>query len=410
VALIDEILPASYKNAFFFVAATETAGGRKTSKKEIIDSDLQVIEDLGLANRIFTLEGIISARFDNNGNIITSYKDVRDNLLRALESRGSGILVHPFFGTVENLVVIDWEMAESFDRLGIANISITFEVSNTDGKPKPITASLSAIEGAAQQVLTTSSITLAEKFEVVLADASGNFADASAKVTAAIEAINSITEPFSTIAGLIDEFSQAVSKALAQVTTLVDTPVELADSITNLILTANSVVTTVEGTYKAFISLFPFGDDDIPPVFPTTAQSIERQENRDQLNDFIQAVALSLAYTNAAQMEFKTVSELEAVAEELEEQYRKLFESLTLSSDILANLNDLRDTVQEFFDDVEPSLKSIVSIRTNPTSARLLAYKYYGSSELGAEITDLNDLSEPIFLEGEVDIFSFTSQ
>ena len=93
---IDELHEASYRNAVFFITSTDTAGGRKDAKKEFIDYDLQVIEDLGLKQRIFNMNGTIAARRDNAGEIIISYLNVRKELLEAVEKDGTGCLIHPW--------------------------------------------------------------------------------------------------------------------------------------------------------------------------------------------------------------------------------------------------------------------------------------------------------------------------
>jgi prophage DNA circulation protein len=286
---------------------------------------------------------------------------------------------------------------------------MTFEVSNTDGRPTPQRTSLAIIEQTTKDVIVVSQIDVAENFGVTVANASGNFEDAMSKVSGAIDAINSATEPFAVRAREIDEFTELISDTSAEVTTLVDNPLQLADSNTNLFLSVNGLYATVIATFDVLVSLFGFGDDDIDLVFPNTAQSIERQNNRDVLNNNMRTMALTFAYLNASQIEFTTTDELSEVENQLEVQYQKLFVSDTLPAEVLEALTTQRSRVQEFFDEEEPNLRSTITVRTNPISARRLSFKYYGDSGLGQDIVDLNNAPEPVFLEGDVDIFSLTS-
>ena len=143
---IQELHPASYRGAYFFIASTSTSGGRKISRKLPVDSDKQLLEDMGLRNRAFNVTGTIAPRRDNNGSIITTYQKVRDDLLAALELGGTGILIHPFYGRLENIVAITWSVTEDMRSLGDTPITITFEISNTDGLPSPTTNVISKVQ------------------------------------------------------------------------------------------------------------------------------------------------------------------------------------------------------------------------------------------------------------------------
>ena len=95
----EKLFEASYKKAVFFLTRSSITGGRKDTKKEIVNSDFQVIEDLGLRQPIFTLTALVAGRDGDLG-----YKEMRDKLLDALQEGGRGQLIHPFYGPINNVV------------------------------------------------------------------------------------------------------------------------------------------------------------------------------------------------------------------------------------------------------------------------------------------------------------------
>ena len=59
----------------------------------------------------------------------------RDRLLGKLEEGGTGVLVHPFFGTINNVVCRNYSLSQNESDLGIATFNIEFAVSNSTGLP-----------------------------------------------------------------------------------------------------------------------------------------------------------------------------------------------------------------------------------------------------------------------------------
>lgn len=77
-----------------------------------------------------------------------------------------------------------------------------------------------------------------------------------------------------------------------------------------------------------------------------------------------------------------------------------------LSEVTINDLEDLRVASQKFFDDQKVSAKQIISVQTPELPARVIAYQYYGSSELGANIASLNNEINVSNLNGIIDIFT----
>jgi prophage DNA circulation protein len=401
---LEDVAPASYRNVEFFVARVNTSGGRKDSKKEIADSDKQVIEDMGLKQRIFTVNGIIAARRDVSGNEITSYQDSRDSLLEALELGERGILVHPFYGEIENVVARTFSLDEDLANLGDSPITIVFEISNADGQPKVTEHVLSFIESATQFTMDRIELDIELNYSI-WTRAAGNFQDAIDKANSITVAIREATDPLVQKAEEINTFSSGLAEFSENIASLVMAPIQLADSIIGLIDSVKGIHTSAVGAYKAFVELFDFGDDDVE-IDTSTFGQINRQNNRDRINFAIQAGSLSQAYFSASKMLYDTVDEIDAVANELEIQYLKLFTDEDIDADTIDALTELRRVVEGFFNEQKLKASRVITIRTDPISIRSLAFKYYGESTLGNDIGDLNGFADGSYVSGNVDIFT----
>lgn len=77
-----------------------------------------------------------------------------------------------------------------------------------------------------------------------------------------------------------------------------------------------------------------------------------------------------------------------------------------LSQTTLNDLQDLRVTVQQFFDTEKLNAKQIISVQTQELPARIIAFQYYGSSELGSNIAELNNEINVSNLKGNIDILT----
>jgi len=401
---INELHEASYRNAVFFITSTDTAGGRKDAKKEFIDSDLQVIEDLGLKQRIFNMNGTIAARRDNAGEIIISYLNVRNELIAALEKGGTGVLIHPWYGRLTNIVCRSFSISEDVSRLGDGKISIMFEVSNTDGIPVENKRVIGRVSTFHESMLDLARDTLAETWEVTVG-ATNNFEAAKNKLINFSKAVDEATSPIATLTAQNNKHTNLLSNFNADIVGLVSRPSDLADSVNAIMSSVGSLYSTSDGTLMAFENLYDFGDDDVN-LPQTTAIAIERKRNNDIMNSVVQSEALSFSYLNASQVEYETVESINEAEANLEVQFDKLALDPIVDPDIVDALTDLRVVTQEFFEEEKLTTSQIITVQTTPTSTRLLAFAYYGESDLGEEIAELNEFFDSALQQGDIRIFT----
>ena len=401
---VEKLHPASYRKVPFKVSRTSTSGGRKDAKQEFINSNRQLIEDLGLRQRVFTVSGVVTAELSNGGSEIRSHEEVRKALLDALEKGGTGVLVHPFFGEIQNVACRTWILSESTSSLGSSAIEITFEISNTTGTPQVDKNVLGLVEFGNENVKAAASADIAARVEAT-PRATGNFSDAVDKANDFVTDINAAADPAAFEADRLDAFANTVSEFSRDVTSLVSGPQDLADSMIGVFDALNGVHTSIDGTFDAFERLFDYGDLDVPFSLVTVGQ-IERQKNRDVMNGNVQAMALSHAYLSGVQKEFPTVADVDAIALVLENQFQKIKTTAVLDSSVDEALAKQRIAADDFFQDQRATAPRVIEVRTNLTSTRLLSYRYYGTTSRGDEIAELNGLVDSACVEGLVKVLT----
>lgn len=401
---LDELYPASFRGVFWYATRAVTGGGRKTATKSIIDSNRQIIEDLGKQSRAFTVNGVVSARRTNDGQVLTTYVQARDELLEALEQEGTGVLVHPFLGRVLDVACLNFSLDESLGSLGESPISITFGISDSDGVPVEEETSISAVTSARDAAVTALESDVDDLWSVTTAFVE-NVPDAISKVNDFVEDLRSATNPLTKVAGEIDSFSKELSDLSGNVAALVLDPADLSDAISSAITSAKALVATPGAVFDAMRRLFDYGDAD--EAFDlNTAARIERRGNRDLINSLVQGTALSEAYAAAAELDYPTVRDIDETQDILEAQYQKLLASGVLEADAEDALATVRVQLTNYLNDKRATAPRIVEIRVHSIPARVLAYSLYGSSELGTTIAELNEVDDASFMDGVVEVLS----
>lgn len=271
MATIDELRRASFKSAPFFVSESSTPAGIKIAKHVFPNSSNQVIEELGLRQRTYNVRALTTTNASGNG-----YFANRDRLLRALESGGVGVLIHPFYGRLSNIKAVSWSPNENMTSVGLYAIDIVFEVH------------------LEQDVPTSSGFTFSQVFQ--------NVTDFISSVTTDIESTYGVVDRFvSNISDGIDqvrEFSVAAENAVDiaaqipdQITTITDQITSLFDNApaiaTNPTRLANDTTTLFDSIDDAYSDpatalevnkrFFDFGDDDVPVIQPTTEPASTNQ-------------------------------------------------------------------------------------------------------------------------------------
>lgn len=402
-----QILDGFFKTIPIRIDSGSVAGGRKTVKKEFPNRDTQTIEDLGLRPRVYNLQIVIAPRTTVEAGVTNTkegYFEYRDRLIAAIEDKNTGVLIHPLYGRIENVVATDFTINEDFSNFGRTRMFVTFETSNDTGIPRQTITALSQLTVANTGVNSAVNADIANNYSV-LTKFKNNFGDAADKINAIIDAAVDATSFLGAESDEINEFNSFINDLTADVNNLVTSPPNLATQINILFTNIDGLFGIVENRARAFEGLFDFGSNDEDDVQPTTAGRIQRKQNRAVLNGAINAATLGFAYVNTAQIQFENVREIDEAADDLEVQFQRVMTSGS-SNDVIAAVTDMRVIVQQFFDEQKITAKQIIEVNTYTIPARVLSFQYYAESESAEDIIALNGITDVSFVDGTVEILT----
>ena len=152
--------------------------------------------------------------------------------------------------------------------------------------------------------------------------------------------------------------------------------------------------------FNTYQSLFNSGDEIVTSDL-TVAQS-EVQTNTDGVNAIIQTQSLLYAYEATRDVDFVLLSDLRATQEILETQYAKVYPSL--DGKLKSDLDELRNLFNSYY--LTLNVYDIKEVQGNGESLNVLCYRYYGNLDFFDIIKELNNISNPAFVEGTVEILS----
>lgn len=112
----ETLLDASYRGVPIQVMSESLQAQRALAEHGVPYQDGDEVEDLGRGARTFAMTVVM---FGDN------YEIELQNLLKALDTLGSGSLIHPIYGQVE-VVARDWSVQHKADRPDYAEVSLTF--------------------------------------------------------------------------------------------------------------------------------------------------------------------------------------------------------------------------------------------------------------------------------------------
>lgn len=409
---IIETKPAAYKSVSFLMITSGITGGRKDVLFEFPNSDKQTVEDLGLRPRAYTMTVIIPHE---------NYLEDRDNLLRALEDGEKGPLDHPFYGKIDNIVARSYIINERLSDLGRAQLEIVFAISDDIGVPQKADNAISEADQANDALTESISDDIAEDFEVD-EGLSGNFEDASLLIDDAIEVFNEVTSIATAITNEINQYAAQINEFTALVNEVIAFPQDLANSFKNVFSTINGLFSSLEDTFEVFShpTFFNFGDNDTP-IIQTTEGRVQRAQNRDVINQSMQVFALGYAYLNAAQIQFQTDVEIDSVNAVLETQYVKVISAQGVSvpglaspldsirgvsPETIAAITDLRTIANKLLDDKRTEARKIVTVQTKQMPMSVIAFQYYGNTDLTDTLLELNGIKGASFIKGDIQILT----
>lgn len=307
----ENLLHAEYKGVKFACNISTTTVGRSKIIHEFANSNTDNIEDQGKNPRVYQLTAII---------IGVDYRSQRDALLNAIDENAEpGILIHPWYGRIENAVAMPATFDENINTLGRLEIPITFRISDSEGIPAVTTLSTSGITNRRNAAISAVNTDFSETYSVTN-EFPGNYEASQSKANNLVDSIRKFVTTTSISIQNSASFFAKVDSFSRNINSLVNNSEGMGEGIVGLIGDISDLYETSEQTLAVSQKFFNFGDGDIP-INPTTAGLIERRQNNIAFNEAVQVAALSVAYQSASQIDFSTIEEVESVQRELEGEY-----------------------------------------------------------------------------------------
>lgn len=391
------IINGSFKGVPVSITGASVDGGPRLSIKLFPNRDTQSIENMGLTPRSYTLDINVYARAGQG------YFSYRDQIIAALESGGPGVLIHPLYGRLEDMVNGPYSLNERFTNFGESTITVTFSPDSNVGIPQTAGSAVTNVQASTSLISQAAEKDVAAGFSVDPRNP-GNFGAASDKITDTLLQMVVSASFMGEAADTPDQFTAEIERLLREAPELVTNPALLGEELAGIFSTLEALYESPEPTLGSFLGLFGFGADD-PEIKATTVGLQERATNSGVLNGTVAALSLGHAYLAASQLEFTTTQEIDEVAAQLDGQFAAVQGSES-SQAVKDAVTDTRIVVLGLFDGARVSTSQILEVTTGPTTVRLLTFAYYGNDDLGETLAELNGISDVSFVEGPVEVLT----
>jgi prophage DNA circulation protein len=397
MATLDKLRRASFRGIEFLIDGDqELESGRKGQMHDYVGSDRRYFEDLGKRPDVFTVSGIVHGQ---------DSIEKAQRLKRALDQKGSGILVHPFWGQFTVTTELHTSTA-STRNLGVIRFSMTFSVGSeveifpsTNFNNSVRISSLSTqvqglLKADFKKIWSTEGLTSLNVQSAVgkIADVIDVFGEVGRTVFPSLENLNEFSD-------FLRVFEQNTFKN-------VFSGEGISDDLFNIFDEYRVLADQPSDQYLLSTRLFEFGELETPIEANTLARQ-QRENNRIAMNQIMQLTALTQAYGTIPSLSFKTDVDLEETQVQLDKQYIKLAgEDSLVDSETLEGIKNLRTEVRKFFDNETNNVYRITEIETNPTPMTILAFDYYGNTDEVQNLVDLNKTLDVSRVKNKIKVFT----
>ncbi len=396
MSLLDELHPAAFKGASFFIVTANKTAGRKIVIYDYPGKDITNSQDLGKLPASFTLNGTVT------GTTQLDYFTAKKRLETALESPGAGLLLHPFYGPI-NCVALPYTVVDDTGTLNEAQYTLPFRKVGKEIFPTSTSTDTSEIIALNDEIVDNVYSDLSEKYAV---NSPLNRQDGGLKLNNLTNTIRNILISLQ----LSTENKEIINRSLSDIDEnafiISSNSLQMADTITTLMqqlanLTDNSIL-----SYDINSSLFGFGNDDTK-INPSTTDLQERATNREIINNAVNILALSNMYMAASSIDYDNDEQIDAKIIELKNNYNFIINDNILSNNTLDIFYNLNASTRLLLENIEVNISKVILIFVKTTDLATLVYNYYGSLDRYDEILELNDnLVDPMIISGNIKILT----
>jgi len=404
----DTYRPATFRGAAFFVESADSSHGRRQAVHEAAQRDIPYTEDLGRKSREFGVTGYLLGK---------EYHLARDELIKACELAGPGVLVHPYRGEM-TVVCRGLNVSESSAEGGKCTISLTFLEAGEASYPSAKVDTVNAISAkgnlvtevakagfVADFVTTGFPAYVAQAAEAGVKSFSDFMASPSFNFTSDIQAAS-------------DFYSEAKSIG-EDAFSLIQQPLALVNKITGIVGSIRSAFGS--NGLGMLMNLFDqYASSDAEKPSSTATPSRQQQTTNTRLfAAVIRQTAVAEAAkaavvtqvttvttspkntsTSASLTQYDSHQDAIAVRDQLTDRLDTESEA-TKSDEAYVALTDLRTTVIQAVPNPDQALPKLVEYRLRQTLPSLLvAYQLYGDASRSDDLVSRNDPRHPGFMIG----------
>lgn len=402
----DNYRAASFRGVGFFVATADSSHGRRQAVHETAQRDIPYTEDLGRKSREFGITGYLLGQ---------EYDVAREELIKACEQAGPGVLVHPYRGEL-TVVCRGLTVSETSEEGGKCTLTMTFLEAGEASYPSAKVDSVNAISEKAGEVTEAGKANfvsdfLTKGYPSFVAEA------ATAQIKGLSDFLSSPEFIVSSDIQAVSDYYDKVKSISSDAFDLIQTPFQFADQVVDAISSirsafGGSAFGMLTSLYKQY---FSSSDSGSSAKTPSRQQVVK---NTNAVAALVRQTAISQAAVAAVVTQTtedvsnggtKTTSEptkydsYEAaitVRTELADSLDD--ESETTNNDLVyVAVTDLRTAVVQAVPDPEQDLPRLATFAPRQTLPSLVvAYQLYGDASRADDIVTRNDPRRPGFLTG----------
>jgi prophage DNA circulation protein len=387
----DRYQKASFRGVEFRVRRTDTQVGRRTAVHEYPQRDEPWAEDMGRAARRFSIDAFVLG---------TDYDQVRDRLIAALEAKGAGLLIHPFYGRRNVSLASPARISEGpTDEGGMARFSLEFVEAGDNVQPSARADTAGAVATAAGAAKAAVRASFERRFSTA---SKPDFVriGAAESIRAGMAALQNARRGLLADASILTDFNAELRNIAGQAETLMQTPASLAARLQDSVAGVRGVAALPSGALAALRQLFGFRLSAAPRTTPSRVQDAD---NRVAIAGLIGASAVIEASQAVAVMDFESYNQAVALRDELGDELDALADEADETA--YAPLLSLRVAMVQDASARGADLARIgnyTPARTLP--ALVIAHRLFGDATRDAELVARNPVSlrHPGFVPGGV--------
>lgn len=418
----DRYVTGSFRGVEFKTReARTTFGQRKAVYEHPFSDDGVTAVALGKRARKFNVQAIV---------VGPDYDRQRDALMDAIEKPGPGLLVHPYLGSV--LVEIDSQVTvyESNDQGGMCEIAFDAqEARGGTSTPNATRDTAAKLATSAEDVRTAAKAAIER--DLSLKDVRDYAAALNLKtLDNLVTNLRELNGTISTALAVPARFAHQIDDIATETVTLIQTPGELFDTISDSMALVFVSVTRVAGaaqdevlpgsdaealdSVRASASAFgaaltagpALGDDAEPAVGLNNAAE---RRNHAALKHNLRAAALAHLADAAAAQTYDSAQHAremrDTLTEALERASANVIAGYECDPSLLDSLQALRADVYAHLSSLDLAQLVTVPLAEN-ASSYTLAYELYGDATRADEIEALNTIPNPGFITGTVEVLA----